>query len=122
PGISVNPTSLDFGTVTTGQSKDLTLAVSNTGTTALNVASVLVNGAAFTAPTASGFTVQAGSSQNLTVHFAPISTGPASGSITIASDDPIKPTVTVNLTGTGGSAGPSACGFTLGAEIFAKWT
>jgi uncharacterized membrane protein len=40
PAIDVSPATLDFGTVTVGQTKDLALTVRNTGNAALNIVSI----------------------------------------------------------------------------------
>ena len=40
PAITVEPTALDFGTVSVNQSKDLSLTIRNTGTATLSVSSI----------------------------------------------------------------------------------
>ena len=53
PKLSLSATTLSFGNVTVGQSKDLSILVSNTGSAALTISSVVVGGAGFSIPGAS---------------------------------------------------------------------
>lgn len=100
PKISVSPSSLDFGTVTAGQTKDLTVTLSNSGTATLTVSSIVSSSGNFTIPTTVA-QVTAGGQQSVTVRFAPQVAGAVSATLTIASNDPDRPTVTVSLSGTG---------------------
>jgi hypothetical protein len=43
------------------------------------------------------------------------------GTLTILSSDAANPSLTVSLTGTGVSATPLSCGYSLGPDIYAKW-
>jgi hypothetical protein len=58
----------------------------------------------------------------VTIAFAPTTATAYTAALTIAGNDPAKPSVTVSLTGTGAAAIPLACGFTLSAPVSAKWT
>jgi uncharacterized protein (TIGR03437 family) len=107
PVVAVSATSLDFGTVTVNQTKDLVVQVQNTGTAALTVSSATSSNARFTVTSPSGsFSVNAGSSQSVTVRFAPTAVGAQAGTLTLATNDPAHPSVTLALTGTGGASGP----------------
>ncbi len=92
--------SLAFGSVTVGTTKQLTLTVSNTGNSVLSVSSI-------TYP--SGFsgnwsgTIAAGSSQSVTVTFAPTAVQVYSGAVTVSSDKTAG-TNTLQISGTGTSA------------------
>lgn len=105
PGISVTPT-LDFGTVTVGQPKDLPLSVRNTGTANLTVNSISSSNAQFTVVSpGTPFNVAAGSEQAAVIRFQPSAAGAQSTTLTITSN---AATVTVALTGSGqGQAGPT---------------
>ncbi len=98
PNITVTPTSLDFGSVTVGQTKDLTVTVSNTGAATLNVTGI--TGTDVTSIVNPSFTVAPGSSHDVIWRFAPTSAGAKTGSLTIASNDPVRPSVTVPWIGT----------------------
>jgi hypothetical protein len=62
PNLSVDSSSLDFGTLTQGTAKSLTVTVSNTGDFASNVVSALVSGTGNVSATGCGSPLQPGSS------------------------------------------------------------
>lgn len=101
PSIDASPAALDFGNVAVGQSKDLTLTIRNTGTASLTVSAVTSLNPRFTATPAAPFNIGAGSSQTVTARFTPSAAGAQTGSLTLSSSDPARPTVTVALSGTG---------------------
>jgi uncharacterized protein (TIGR03437 family) len=107
PAIAVSPASLDFASVTTGQTKDLTLTVRNNGNATLTVTSATTSSTLFlvTAPVLP-FSVPAGGTQAITIRFAPVAVGAQSATLTIASDDPASPRITVSLAGSGSSTQP----------------
>jgi len=115
PQIQVSPNSLDFGRVNTGATKQLALTVSNTGTAGLTVQSITKTSALFTISSpAPPFTVSPGSQQTVTVTFAPTAAGAVSDTLTLASNDPDHPTVTVSVTGEGyAGTAPAIQGATL---------
>jgi|GEM_PF-686189 len=113
PDIDVQPTALDFGTVTVGSTADRTLTVRNVGSAPLTVTGMTLDNPRFTIVSPSTpFTVNAGGQQTVTVRFAPTSTGPQSGTLRIQSDDPDEATVSVSVTGQG-VAQPPPSGRTL---------
>ena len=114
PAVGLGTGSLDFGTVTVAQTKDLTLAVNNTGTATLTVSSIISSSARFTVVTpAAPFSVAAGTSQTVTIRFSPTAAGAQTGTLSIASNDAGKPTLTVALSGSGSVAAAPSIG--LGA-------
>ena len=99
-----NPTSLSFGSVTTGNNKTLAESVTNTGSSSITISQAAISGAGFslsgiTAP----LTLGAGQSANFSVSFAPKSSGSVSGSVTLSSSAS-NPTLTIPLSGTGAVA------------------
>ena len=102
PQLSVNPASINFGSVSTGLKGTSNLVLSNTGSADLTISILTLTGADFTL---SGITtpktIAAGQSATVTVTFAPPTTGSTTGSLAITSTDPTNPTVTVPLSGTG---------------------
>ena len=128
PAIGASPASLDFGTVTAGQTKDLTIAVSNTGTGFLTVSSLTASAGFSVVSPPAPFDVGAAASTTVTVRFAPVSSGGApgsvtmvTGSLTIVSNDAAHPTTALPLTGNDIEVIPPACSFTLSAAIYIKW-
>jgi len=99
--INVFPSSIDFGSVTIGQIVSRSLTISNIGDANLT-ASASITGTDFqlTCPV-NPMTILPYGSIQCTVKFAPSSETFRSGVITIDSNDPDEPTVTVSLTGTG---------------------
>jgi|GEM_PF-2331799 len=107
--IDVSPTSLDFASVTAGQTKDLTLTVRNTGNGPLTVNSFASSNARFTAPSpATPFTVAAGSQQTVTVRFAPTGAGVQTSTLSVNSNASNLPSASVSLVGNGVAAGNPA--------------
>ncbi len=116
PKLEVTPTNLDFGTVNTGQTKDLNLTVRNIGNGTLTVNTITSSNPNFsvTAPSVP-FNVAAGAQQAVAVRFAPTTVGNLSGSLSLASNDPSSPT-TVSLIGVGGD--PCASSITPTTQSF----
>ncbi|MFZ2197825.1 MAG: choice-of-anchor D domain-containing protein, partial [Thermodesulfovibrionales bacterium] len=103
PDISLDPSTLDFGTVNIGNAPTLPTQVQNIGTADLTVTSI-----ALCAGTSTEFTwtppslpliIAAGSSETLSVVYTPTGTGIDTGCLEIASNDPDTPTATLNVTG-----------------------
>jgi hypothetical protein len=78
---------LDFGTVTVGQSVNRVLSISNDGNSTLNVTGISApcGASSFTSTFLSG-AIPAGSTQNATIRFAPPSVLSCSGTLTVAAD------------------------------------
>ena len=121
PAIGVSTKSLSFGTVGVGQSADLTLSVSNSGSASLTVSGLSTAAPFSVVSPAIPFNVAAGASTTVTVRFSPTAANPAGGTLAISSNDSSQPSYVVSLTGTGAAVQPLACGFTLGSDIYAKW-
>jgi hypothetical protein len=102
PVIGVTPTSLSFGSVKVGQTRDLQITVRNTGNAPLMVSSINSNNAQFNviSPTAP-FTVAVGASITVNLRFAPTSAGVKTGTLSINNNDPSRTRVDVALAGTG---------------------
>ncbi|MEW6730391.1 MAG: choice-of-anchor D domain-containing protein [Acidobacteriota bacterium] len=101
--ISLATPSLDFGVVPINQTASRTVIISNIGTAPLDIQSFsLTSGGAngFALPSTTPFTVQPNSTGQITVNFTPTTAGPRSDTLSIRSNDPATPTVTVSLTGT----------------------
>ena len=87
PVLQFSPATLDFGTVTVGQPKNLTLFVVNGGNVPLHVAGLTVSNVVFLA-TPSSLTVAPGAQALVTIRFAAASPGAQSGLLSMATNDP----------------------------------
>ena len=110
-GASANPAitiirTLDFGAVSVGQARDLSLSARNTGGSTLTVTTISSSNPQFvvTSP-ARPFSVAAGAEQAITVRFAPTAAGAQSATLTLATNDPALPSVAVSVTGSGDAGG-----------------
>lgn len=95
---------LDFGSQAVGVSTDAVFTIKNTGTSALNVASlVLSNSTDFSiiSPSTIPFSVAASGSTIVLVRFNAASAGNKTSTLTINSDDANEAACVVNLKGTG---------------------
>ena len=109
---SITVTSLlSFNVQSIGTSSMQPVTIKNDGTAPLTVSSVIRGGAeqamfsvtagsCNAAPPFTPFTVSAGGSCTLNVTFNPSSAGAKNATLTIASNDPLTPEVTVNIAGT----------------------
>jgi hypothetical protein len=105
PQISVSSNSVQFGTIGVGATGNMNLLISNTGSADLTISVISVTGAQFGV---SGITtpkiISAGQSAPVGLSFQPTVGGATSGTLSITSNDPSNPTMSVALTGTGSTA------------------
>jgi hypothetical protein len=115
--ILVDPSSINFGDVSTEVPNTETITIQNTGGLDLNVSDISLDDAANFALDFSGggdpcgsasFTLVGGDACTLDVIFDPQGGGAFNATITIASNDSTNPAVTVTLSGTGVSTGGCA--------------
>jgi len=90
--IEIFPTSVTFGPVIVGATRSQTIAVTNAGFVDLHVTDVSVSDPRFTVDPA-GFDLPPGGYWEVGVSVTPVAPGPASGTITIRSDDPDEGTL-----------------------------
>ncbi|MDH3387882.1 MAG: choice-of-anchor D domain-containing protein, partial [Gammaproteobacteria bacterium] len=102
PTIDVSPDPLSFGDVLVGNSANLALVVSNTGTATLSVSTITSSGAPFSVTPPTSFDITAGgAAQNVQINFSPAAPGVFNGTVTINSNaDNIDPVV-IAVTGRG---------------------
>ncbi len=98
--IVLSDDTLDFGSLFVGASVSDTLVVSNQGTDVLTVSNIFTDNSDCTVDVTS-FALAIGESQDVVVTFAPTTPGIISATLTIESDDPNEPSVTVTLLGEG---------------------
>ena len=99
PNVFVEATAVDFGRVARGVSAPAALNVSNTGLGTLTVLDLSFEGAEFSSSGGAGITISPGATTALSLRYLPIDFTDDVGSITITTDDPDQPTVTVALRG-----------------------
>ena len=103
PDIKADPMSHDFGYVPLGAGSNHLFAVTNEGTSNLNVSSTTLLGAEagdFSVDSGGGpFTLAPGEVRNIDVRFAPVSAGAKYAILQIASDDPDEGLLEISLVG-----------------------
>jgi hypothetical protein len=108
PGISVSPTSLNFGNQALNVTATLPVTVSNTGGTTANVTGMLLaglNASSFNVLGSRSFPLTAGSSATITVQFTPPTLGSLTATLLINND--VGSALVVQLSGTGVTAAPA---------------
>jgi Abnormal spindle-like microcephaly-assoc'd, ASPM-SPD-2-Hydin/Protein of unknown function (DUF1573) len=105
PQMSVSSSSVQFGTVGVGSTSNLSLTISNTGSADLTISTVSVVGAGFgVSGITTPMTIPAGQSAPVSLSFKPTAGGAAAATLSIISNDPANPTMSVALAGTGSTA------------------
>src|SRR5215472_11061153 len=105
--LSVNPTSLSFGSLTTGTSTSQSVTLTNTGNSTVTISQITASGTGFSTAGASlPVSLAAAQSTSFSVAFAPASAGNQTGSVTVASNATNSPLV-VSLTGTATATAPA---------------
>ena len=100
PSIAVLPNTLDFGLVYIGFPVTLAVMIKNTGIAPLQITGISVTGVGFTANTDT-FTVEIGASHLIEVELEATAVQAYTSLLTITSNDPDNPAVTVVLQGQG---------------------
>jgi Abnormal spindle-like microcephaly-assoc'd, ASPM-SPD-2-Hydin len=114
--ISVLPSGLNFGSEILGGSIPLQLAVKNTGNSSVTISQINVTGAGFSlVPGIVGTTIAAGQTADLSVVFAPKTTGGVNGAVTLFSNASNSPT-SAAVTGTGVSSTAHSVALTWAAS------
>jgi hypothetical protein len=116
--MNISPGSLEFGATAIGASRELPLTITNAGNAELTIASLTISNARFAiVPAVSTLRIAAGAQQQITVRFSPTAAQSESGSLTIASNDPLRPSLSVPLSGLGTSGPVSAPALTAPASV-----
>ena len=100
PDIALSEVSIDYGVVMIGASSAHTITITNSGTSRLEVSDISSSHTDYTLNVTS-LSLDPQESGNVTVTFAPSSTGPILATVTITSNDPDEGTVVVALSGEG---------------------
>jgi hypothetical protein len=94
------PDSIDFGELFVGQARTRSVEIVNTGSEQLEVSSIISDAPEFV-PSPTTLSLAPGSTGNVSITFTPSTAAMHEGNLTIASNDPDSPTLTVPMTGTG---------------------
>ena len=114
--LTVSATSLNFQTVTVGQTGTQTLQLTNSGSSAVTVSSLTISAKPFTlSGSAAPVTVQPSATLSYTVSFAPTAAGNDTATLSITSSASASPLV-VNLSGTGGTSAQHSVGLNWNAS------
>ena len=102
PLIAVSTNQLNFTQQAVGKATPLSLTVTNLGSTPLTLTGMRITNSVFffVAPNFPA-PLSPGAVLGITVGFTPAVAGPVNGTLTIVSDDPANPSLTVSLTGQG---------------------
>ena len=117
PIVSLNPTSINFGSQAVGTSSTSPITLSNTGNAVLAIDSISIVGTEFTQTNSCSASLAAGSNCTINVTFSPTAAGAAAASVSIADNAAGSPQ-TVSLTGTGQAAGAPAVTFSPSTLTF----
>lgn len=116
PALTVNPTTLAFGSLIQGQTANLTVTLGNTGSATCNVTGLNKSGSTDfsfgSGAPVPPFAITPGSTILVPLAYTPSNVGADSGSLQIVSDDPVNPSVNVTLSGTGNPV-PAVINITL---------
>ena len=108
PTISLDPSALDFGKIPVDDSTEIAVQVQNLGDASLTINSI--NRCTGTSPEFNWvtqktppFAIQRGFKTDIRVVYTPTGMGSDTGCLSISSNDPVNPVVTLNLTAAGGT-------------------
>ncbi len=104
PALTITPSSASFGSVAVNSVSTQPIQLTNTGTSALTIAQVIVAGTGFSASSLSlPLSLSSGQSATFSVQFDPTTAGSSTGSISVVSSAPNSP-ATIALSGSGAAA------------------
>lgn len=113
--LTVSPSTVAFGSVTIGSPATSKVTLANATSSAVVVSALTVSNGVFTVDGLGTLpaTVAANGSVTLNVHFSPTVAGSASGTLVVANNSLVTPSLTVQLLGTGASSSGTQAGATL---------
>jgi hypothetical protein len=103
PSISVSASSVDFGSVGVGEHHEKSLVIVNVGDGTLSIEEAELSAAdsPFSVEQLEQPLLASDAQTDLVLAFEPVTHGPVNGTLIIRSDDPMQPTVSVDLNGEG---------------------
>lgn len=117
--LTLNPSTLAFGSVLVGGNNVLSATVTNSGQGAVHISQVFASGAGFSeAGLATPATLAAGQSAQVQVTFAPTATGVVGGTVAISSDAPgVAPGLALSGTGVQPAISVSPASISFGSLV-----
>jgi len=101
PAIATEPTILNFGSVVMGDSAQLPLTLRNVGGSRLLISDLSIDHPAFDIVNDPASELDPGASETVVIRFAPTTEGRMQATLSIASNDPRRPTLAIPLLGIG---------------------
>jgi len=101
PDARLSPAALDFGGAYLGQNLVLPVRLANIGCVPLRITGLSIDNPLFTTGLATPLSLAVAAGQSFNVTFTPVASGPAAGAMTLTTDDPNRPTLTIPLSGAG---------------------
>jgi hypothetical protein len=105
PHADIDARAIDFGPTPVLFPVQHNLLVADGGRVPLHLTGIAVSGAAFEGPAATTLEVAAGATAQLKLVFRPPAPGAFAGTLSLATDDPALPALTIALSGVGTTAG-----------------
>jgi hypothetical protein len=112
PNISSNASSINFGTLKTNQDSTATLVLTNSGQLALDISNIAASGDFYSYYGPITKSLSENDTMHVPIKFAPRAAGTFNGSISISSNDPDTPTLSITLSGAGEILTPNISSFT----------
>jgi subtilisin family serine protease len=100
PAIDIGISAIDYGQTYINSRKDSVVVIKNKGSEVLNITAIIASNLTFKVPRAP-ISILPGAEYTLKTSFAPNAIGMNSGTITINSNDPVNPSATLDVQGTG---------------------
>ena len=118
PSVSYQPTALDFGIVAPGSTTEQVITVRSIGSVPLSITGVPLTNTQFSLPPLTlPLTIAPNSQASFIVRFSPTASGTQAGTLTINSNDPASPSVSVSLNGVGGQPSGDTKALTSGTPL-----
>lgn len=105
--ISVDPTSINYGTIKIGRDSTKNITITNTGDSTLSLTNISSTQSVFTFTGGTTYSIRKNQTVSIPVRFAPASAQTYNGVLRISSNDPETPVFDVSLTGSGQSLFPN---------------
>jgi hypothetical protein len=117
PNISGSSSALNFGTLKTNQDSTIVLVLTNSGQLDLNITDIVPAGDFYSYSGSTSKTLAENDTMHVPVKFAPSAAGTFNGTLSVTSNDPDTPTLTVSLSGAGQLLTPNISSLTSSLDF-----